>query len=136
MVEFADITLTAGKQKKRGSLSWASLSPAVIEFRSRASTKPVSIRVADVASLSWCRHWDGWTLRVGLQGGGTVIRFSGFTDEAALRDVQALAKSRSIDVTRQQLSTKGSNAGQMDLTGRQPQQQRQRSIADSPASSP
>ena len=40
MVEFNDITLTAGKQRKRGSLSWAASSPSSMDFRSKTAARP------------------------------------------------------------------------------------------------
>ena len=119
MVEFGDVVLTAGKQKKRGSLSWLSPSssppPSSMDFRSRTSTKPVTIRLSDIASLSWARHFDGFTLRIRLQG-GTVVKFSGFT-EAAYKDVAALAATRALEVTRETVNTRGTNAGHLDMTG-------------------
>ena len=119
MVEYHDIVLTAGKQKKRGSLSWSSASasppPSSMEFRSRTSTNPVTIRLADIKTLSWSRHFDGFTLRVGLAG-GTVIKFSGFSEDA-YRELLLLAQLRSVDISKETVSTKGTNAGQLGMTG-------------------
>ena len=119
MVEFGDVVLTAGKQRKRGSLSWLSPTssppPSTLDFRSKTSTKPVTVRLSDVLSLSWARHFDGFTLRIQLQG-GTTIKFSGF-QEAAYKDIAALAATRQLDVQRESVSTKGTNAGHLDMTG-------------------
>ena len=115
MVEFADVILTAGKQRKRGSLSFASSSAATLDFQPRASSSKVRIALADVASLSWWQQFDGFVLRVEMRG-GTTVKFSALKEEA-WQHLQPLAKQHSLPAHKHSLSTKGTNAQQLEVTG-------------------
>ena len=115
MVELADVVLTAGKQRKRGSLSFASSSSATLDFQPRASSSKVRIALADVASLSWWQQFDGFVLRVEMRG-GTTVKFSGLKEEA-WQPIGQLAKQHSLPLNKQSISTKGTNAQQLQVTG-------------------
>lgn len=116
MVEFNDITLSAGKQKKRGTLSWTTTTaPTSIDFRSKASNKPISIRLSDITSFSWSQQFDGYQWKIGLQG-GTIVKFAGF-QESAYKDIESLANDRKLIIQKEIVSTKGANAGKLEITG-------------------
>ena len=121
MVEFADVVLTAGKQRKRGSLSFSSASSATLDFQPRASSSKVRIALADVASLAWWQQFDGFVLRVEMRG-GTTVKFSGLKDDA-WQHIAAIAKQHTLPLNKQTLSTKGTNAQQLNVTGQTPYRQ-------------
>ena len=110
--------LTAGKQRKRGSLSFASASAATLDFQPRASNSKVRIALADVASLAWWQQFDGFVLRVEMRG-GTTVKFSGLKDDA-LQPFAQLAKQHALPIDRVSLSTRGTNAQQLKVTGQPP----------------
>ena len=115
MVEFADVILTAGKQRKRGSLSFASASSATLDFQPRASNSKVRIALADVAALTWWQQFDGFVLRVEMRG-GTTVKFSQLKEDA-WQHVSALCKHHTLPISKQSISTKGTNAQQLQVTG-------------------
>ena len=118
MVEFVDVILTAGKQRKRGSLSFTSTSAPTLDFQPRTSTSKVRIALSDVASLSWWQQFDGFVLRVEMRG-GTTVKFSGLKEDA-WQHLTQLAKQHTLPINKQHLSTKGTNAQQLHVTGQQP----------------
>ena len=109
--------LTAGKQRKRGSLSFASASSSTLDFQPRSSTSKVRIALADVSSLSWWQQFDGFVLRVEMRG-GTTVKFSALKEDA-WQHIASLAKHHNLPSHKRNISTKGTNAQQLEVTGQQ-----------------
>jgi hypothetical protein len=131
MVEYDEITLSAGSQHKRGLLQWDNNSQPVkvLMFKSKTSNKPVSINPNDIKSFLWTELHDGHQLTIELNTGGTTIAFRGFPAKA-INDLEVLVAGLDGDkkLIIQKLATKGKNWGQFNISGN--------TRTNSPATSP
>lgn len=110
--EFADVTLAVGKAKKRGLLRLTG-SDTKITFIS-PNKNPVNIEVSDITGLWWCNLGPalGYQLKAYLKSAKTLAKFSGFK-EADLSKLTTWFKAVNLDITAEQVSTKGANWGDL-----------------------
>jgi len=113
MPQFEDIILVAGRQKKRGELKWSDSQSLI--YQSKGSTKPVTIQPKDIESYTWGQQYDGfcWKLHLKL---GTDVKFSGFPSTAK-PEVDIFVKENGKELDSFELSTKGNNSGQFQISG-------------------
>jgi len=117
MVDFPDVILTAGKQKKRGSLTLPTSAPFTsIDFKPKTSSKTVAIKCSDISAFYWWLQFDGFSLRLDLNGGAKV-KFTSLP-ESALQTLQAIANNQQKQINKYTLDTKGGNAGMIELKGK------------------
>ena len=120
MPEFSDVVLSAGKNKKRGTLSWPPLVPSQpappLQFQTKVSgTKPVIIAPTDIIAYNLLLQSDGYMWRLTLKN-RNVVRFSGLATNT-VNDLERYVAANNLTLSKEVVATKGTNAGHFTVTG-------------------